>query len=189
MKSSAEELNSHIQAWAKLYGRELNEQAVAVWHKIFARTERSILLEALEKVTAECERMPTPGHLTKAIAQVKENRGTAAQQGTRSCSCELCGGTGYKIVAKPEASDAQYKHYNHAEICGCHPSHATGHSLGPPAFDRNGVPCRIDPSGGDFLYRAVDCAEGREFLVQLAKVAGKSVDDCAEHLQRWTEGA
>jgi hypothetical protein len=70
--SSENLLIEHIKAWGDLYGRRLGVEAAQRWFEIFSNVPPAILEEALVKVTAECERFPTPGHLSKAIAVVRE---------------------------------------------------------------------------------------------------------------------
>lgn len=43
----------------------------------------------------------------------------------------------------------------------------------PEAVDKNGVKCWVDTENGDYLYRAVDCPEGRKFLEKFAELAKK----------------
>jgi hypothetical protein len=41
------------------------------------------------------------------------------------------------------------------------------------AFDKDGVHCQVDPETGEKMYRPQDCPEGREFLLELRRIAGK----------------
>jgi hypothetical protein len=70
---SVEYLENALVDWAALYRRNLKPAEVAVWKRIFIGTDPRILALALEEVTTKAERMPTPGHLTKAIAVVRDN--------------------------------------------------------------------------------------------------------------------
>jgi len=59
--------------WAALYGRDIKQGAIDVWIRIFVNADLHVLAKALELVTETAERMPTPGHLTKAISQVQDS--------------------------------------------------------------------------------------------------------------------
>jgi hypothetical protein len=73
MKDSIELLRSTLNEWACLYGRkEVKDAEFDVWLRIFASERPDVLANALEKVTKECERMPSPGTLTKAIVRSRE---------------------------------------------------------------------------------------------------------------------
>jgi len=72
-KSQQELLRDTLQEWGALHGRKIDEKAMEVWMRIFVNTNPRVLAYALKMVTEECERMPTPGMLTKAIARAKEN--------------------------------------------------------------------------------------------------------------------
>lgn len=65
-------LRDTLQEWGALHGRKIDEKAIDVWMRIFVNANAKVLGRALQRVTEECERMPTPGMLTKAIARAKE---------------------------------------------------------------------------------------------------------------------
>jgi hypothetical protein len=69
---SSELLQDALASWAQLYGKRIGEKEAEVWARIFIKTPANILARALEYVTENAERMPAPGHLTKAIMLVKE---------------------------------------------------------------------------------------------------------------------
>jgi hypothetical protein len=71
-KSSRELLQSTLSDWALLYGRTLSESEVEQWLKIFERYQVQLLSLALGYVTENSERMPAPGHLTKAVILMYE---------------------------------------------------------------------------------------------------------------------
>jgi len=71
-ESSTELLRNTLTDWALLYGRTLSEGEVEQWMRIFARHPVRVLALALEYVTVNSERMPSPGHLTKAITLTYE---------------------------------------------------------------------------------------------------------------------
>jgi hypothetical protein len=54
-----------------------------------------------------------------------------------------------------------------------------------PTRDANKIACLWDPENREHLYRAPDCKEGRNFLAQLGKVAGKSPEQMAKVLEKW----
>jgi hypothetical protein len=66
--SSESLLVERLRTWASLYGREISDDAITIWLDIFKNADPRVLALALEKLTAECERMPSPGSLTKQIA-------------------------------------------------------------------------------------------------------------------------
>jgi hypothetical protein len=66
-------LENALLEWGALYRRKFNTTELEAWKRIFIRTDPCILALALEEVTTKAERMPTPGHLTKAIAVVRDN--------------------------------------------------------------------------------------------------------------------
>ena len=54
--------------------------------------------------------------------------------------------------------------------------------------DGKAVPCSYwSDEPGIPAYRAIDCAEGRAFLAQLAKVSGKTPDECAKLMEKWCQ--
>jgi hypothetical protein len=70
---SEECLEKALVEWAALYRRKMKDNEIAVWKRIFSATDPRILALALEEVTTKAERMPSPGHLSKAIAIVRDN--------------------------------------------------------------------------------------------------------------------
>lgn len=72
MIDSRECLRDAMQNWALLHGKRIDEKAIEAWMRIFVNTNPKVLARSLQRVTEECERMPTPGMLTKAIAKAKE---------------------------------------------------------------------------------------------------------------------
>jgi hypothetical protein len=128
MKDSRELLRDTLQEWGALHGRKIDERAIEVWMRIFVNTNTRVLALALQTVTEECERMPTPGMLTKALAHARER---------------------LQIGDAPKLTYIDGK-------------------------DSSGVPCIFwsDEPYTSPAYRAKDCAEGREFLKTLARVAG-----------------
>jgi hypothetical protein len=170
-KSSLELLHSTLDQWADLYGKRLSKEAIEVWMRIFVNTDARILAPALLRVTESSERMPTPGNLSKAIAIEREKLGFAGQPGERKCACLKCEGTGWEIVDTKQHFTVEHT-YHQAKRCGCHPQHAQVRAE-LEAIDDDGTPCWIDARTGEYLYRADDCPEGREFLAKLRQVAGK----------------
>lgn len=75
---SVELLSESLQAWGALYSRKLPERAIEIWVQIFRDIDPRVLADALQLVTKTAERMPTPGHLTKAISEVREKRGVGS---------------------------------------------------------------------------------------------------------------
>jgi hypothetical protein len=71
-KCADELLLSYLTEWAALYGRKLKQEAINVWMRLFVSVPVGVLVIALEDVTTDSERMPTPGHLKKAISAARE---------------------------------------------------------------------------------------------------------------------
>jgi hypothetical protein len=69
---SSELLEKALTEWGSLYRKKFSEPELLVWKRIFIGTDYRILGLALEHVTVNAERMPTPGHLTKAIAMMRD---------------------------------------------------------------------------------------------------------------------
>ena len=147
---------------------------------LFVSIEPVVLVAALDKITREAERMPTPGMLTKAIAAVRLEKGiNAPQVGERNCTCKKCHGTGFEIFA----DKTQYTsgaNYQFAKKCHCHEQHALNTGC-IEAVDPSGTMCWMDSRTGQYEYRAIDCPEGKKFLSFLARVANKM------DLNKWYE--
>ena len=56
-----------------------------------------------------------------------------------------------------------------------------------PTRDANKVACLWDPEKKELLYRAPDCKEGRGFLAELGKIAGKSPEQMAKSFEKWCQ--
>jgi len=56
-----------------------------------------------------------------------------------------------------------------------------------PTRDVNKIACLWDPEKKELLYSAPDCKEGRNFLAELGRIAGKSPDQMAKVLEKWCE--
>jgi hypothetical protein len=166
--SSDSLLIGKLREWASLYGKTIKAEAIEAWLRIFRTTHPALLAMALEHVTKNAERMPTPGALTHAIALISEQHRGIGVVGERHCDCKDCGGTGFVIKTHPNGGD-----YQQAHKCKCHASHNTSSWEGIDVVDPEGTPCRLDPRTGSYLYRATDCEEGRQFLAKLAEVARK----------------
>jgi hypothetical protein len=54
-----------------------------------------------------------------------------------------------------------------------------------PTRDKQNVACLWDAENAEHLYRAPDCKEGRNFLAELGKIAGKSPDQMARLFEKW----
>jgi hypothetical protein len=75
-KRCAEELLLRfLREWAALYGRKLHQESIDVWMRLFINTPPALLSRALEAVTSESERMPTPGTVKKAIGVARDLHG------------------------------------------------------------------------------------------------------------------
>lgn len=186
-RSPAELLESSIRDWGLLHGKRLTEEALRSWMAIFMSVEPVVLSVALERLTKEAERMPTPGSLTKAIAAVRLEKGiNTPQQGEKQCRCERCKGTGFEIVATQQEYAPGAK-YEFAKKCPCHEAHAINHAH-INAVDPSGISCWIDSRTGEYEYRPTDCPEGRLFLATLAQVAGIPADQAAKYLEKWSTG-
>lgn len=156
-----------LRAWANLYGRKLNEEAIVQWLKIFSTVDSRVLAVAIEKVTKNAERMPTPGMLTKAIASVWDAGVPGVEMPLRfhyDPDCKVCGGTGWMLIPSGEG-------YKSAVPCDCrsvNEKEFIGKRLMPAVgFDPEtleSVNIMVDKMSGKHLYRAMDCPEGREFL-------------------------
>lgn len=137
-----ESLSDTLKTWAALYSKKLDSHAVEKWVDLFVDTDARVLAAALDKLTREAERMPTPGMLTKTISLVVEQH--------------------------PEWQPMQRLRYRSGR-------------------DTQGTACVFwsdDPSVP--AYRAVDCPEGRKFLVEFARVSGKSRDQISKLLEKWS---
>jgi hypothetical protein len=64
-------------------------------------------------------------------------------------------------------------------------THTTGAPRFTPTRDVNKIACLWDPDKKELLYRAPDCKEGRQFLAELGRVAGKSPDQMARVFEKW----
>lgn len=70
MLDSTQLLRNTLFEWAALYGKKLENAEVEAWLRIFVKTKPCVLEKALDQVTRNADRKPTPGHLTKAIQEV-----------------------------------------------------------------------------------------------------------------------
>jgi len=166
-------LRDAIQAWADLHNRNVTEVAMEQWMKIFAGTHPLILARALDRVTVNAERMPTPGTLTKEIsASSLELAGTL--EPVTPCSCMECGGTGFRMAD------------GSAKKCDCHKAHYRGRSVAGhiESSDGEGTPCWFFADEPDVpAYRPQDCKQGRAFLGALANIVGRSPEQAAGLLE------
>lgn len=85
-------LRTSLSQWAEAFGRKLNVNTVEWWLRTFDKENPVVLAKAIELVTRTCERMPAPGTLTKAIADIRET--TQCQPSTKYSYI--------KVVAKDE---------------------------------------------------------------------------------------
>jgi hypothetical protein len=187
MNDSVVLLETFLQKWALVFGRKLPDGAVLAWVEMFAGQDTAVLREALEKVTRESDRMPTPAHLWKAIALVKDARGATVQRGEKYCDCKDCGGYGTRTIDYP-ATDTYPKH-SKAVKCNCHPEHAKPDGYGAPSYDKEGRPCTRNPRTGELTYNTVDPLEGRKFLAKMAEVAQRPIDERAKYWEKWVNQA
>ena len=142
--SSTELLRGFLEQWAALYGKTLNEKAIEVWLGIFCRYDVRVLAPALSELTESIDRWPMPGHLTKIISRLLENKPWLSRS--------------YHVT--PKASEGK---------------------------DKDGVPCWYwSDKPNEPTYRAVDCSEGLVFLAEFAKLSGKTQDECARLMEKWT---
>ena len=169
MTSSHELLIDTLQRWAALYGRKVTEKAIEVWMDIFIRTKPEILNEALQDVTKNAERMPSPGMLTKAIDRVLDRHPELASTLRHSDpACKICHGTGFEIVLFGTQG------YKKAKRCVCWREEAQEYkSQTVYTTDKDGNPCMLDGEREEVLYRAADCEEGRECLATMRRLAKK----------------
>jgi hypothetical protein len=72
-KTSTDALKERLQEWGGLYGRKIGDEAMEVWIRLFAKYPLLLLAKALDQVTRKCERMPTPGNVTRAIEMALES--------------------------------------------------------------------------------------------------------------------
>lgn len=73
--NSASLLIEHLQSWSVIFGRKLTQEASDAWLRLFVNEPSRVIKLALEDVTRTAERMPAPGHLTKAVRAAKEKLG------------------------------------------------------------------------------------------------------------------
>jgi hypothetical protein len=64
-------------------------------------------------------------------------------------------------------------------------SPSTGAPRFTPTRDSRKIACFWDSDAGEHLYRAPDCAEGRNFLAELGKLAGKTPEQMAKSFEKW----
>ena len=69
---SNELLRSTLNEWASLYNKKMLDAEAEIWMRIFRNTPPKVLALALDHLTKNAERMPAPGHLTKAISLTYE---------------------------------------------------------------------------------------------------------------------
>jgi hypothetical protein len=120
VKSSSELLRDSLVSWGQIYNRRLEDQAIEEWMKLFVNTPSRVLGRALDELTRNAERMPTPGMLTKAIGLMRQ-QGSFPGIGVNACTCKKCEGSGYFLEPVPGSP-----RYKQTRRCDCHPSHATG---------------------------------------------------------------
>lgn len=172
-------LHESLRTWAALHGKALKPEAVEAWTVLFVNTPHAVLAKALQNVTEDSDRMPAPGNLKKAIRIVREEM--QVRPPSTNCECKECDGMGWKAVPHPAGGD-----YEMAQRCGCHPEHFSDRET-HDVTDAQGIKCKLELKTGQFLYRAIDCAEGRMFLATLAKVSGKTPEEAAKLMEKWSQ--
>lgn len=175
MKSSIELLEENLRAWCAIYGRKPTMEAIDQWKVIFTESDPSILAEALQMVTTDAERMPTPGMLTKAILLVCDKR-HLPRVSKANPACNKCNGTGFRTISKSDPNLPYVPRF--AQACECagiaRPSAFKTHrAVGKDDETGKSVNILIDEGTGEHLFRATDCKEGRAFLNKLREVSSK----------------
>jgi hypothetical protein len=174
MKSSTELLRDALRVWSEIFGRKsMSEGVVQQWMVIFDKYPALLLAKAIDLVSRTAERMPTPGHLSKALNEIKASLPAVASRREAKQNCSRCHGTGFRIeertgiglpytprVAVPcecrskETSEVQYGYRRVVAR-----DSETGADVDAIVYDG-------DPE--TTCFRAVDCPEGRTFLNMLA---------------------
>lgn len=70
-QKSEELLLNAVTSWAEIFGRKLKPETAKWWLRLFGHDKPTLLARAIEIVTKNCERMPSPGHLTKELEVLK----------------------------------------------------------------------------------------------------------------------
>lgn len=73
MISCEELLRLSLVQWSEAYGRKLKPSTIDWWLRLFEKESPSLLAKAIQKVSLTCERMPSPGHVTKVLSELKES--------------------------------------------------------------------------------------------------------------------
>lgn len=142
------------------------------WIELFEGTDARVLAVALDRVTRDAERMPTPGMLTKAIRAAWDTPPPGVERPLRYSydpNCPNCLGTGYHLKPVPYVEGG----YKQAELCACrteekeHIGPLTKPAVGMDPETGEPVNILVDQLTGQHLYKAQDCPEGRAFLASL----------------------
>ena len=163
-----------LQDWASIYGRKLKEGALQRWIELFSETDVRVLSVALDRVTRDAERFPTPGMLTKAINAVWDSPPPGVGRPLRYSydpSCQSCKGTGWELV--PVNNMPPYK-----QCVPCHCRTEEKEYQGPRSKPSVGmdpetnepVNIMVDALTGEHMYRATDCPEGRGFIAKMREM-------------------
>lgn len=167
---------SSLNAFAALYNRKLNDKAIEVWLRVFRSVPAEVLTKALDRVTATCVRMPTPGEVTLAIRAVYDSQyGGGPRRMEALPECGECLGTGFKVARRVDDRG------NIAVRCNCRTEDTAimEERAGRHYVDTEGedpqtgekIVVRLEPVTGEILYRATDCPEGRDFLIVMRAVS------------------
>ncbi len=175
-------LLTNLEGWAAAFGKRLSPNAIAWWTRLFADEKPWLLAKALDQVTRTCERMPAPGHLTKAIGQVKESMPAPPARREAKQDCKVCQGTGFEIVTRPSYGLPYVPKV--AVPCKCRSQNA---AQAPSPYSYHKVVVKDSENGKDVdaivyddapetvCFKATDCKEGREFMAMLAKWKAEGV--------------
>jgi hypothetical protein len=168
-----------LNAWGAIYGRKMNDAAIAAWTKLFRETPSKILSKALDSVTKEAKRMPTPGDVSEAVNKMYDAKGGKPSRLEANPDCTDCKGTGFKMVTR-KSQDIHTADSLEAAPCKCRTedeetqefraSRRFVPAVGEDPETGAKVPVMIDKESGETLYSPQHCPEGRQFIAAIRKL-------------------
>ena len=159
-------LNDYIGEWCALFNRKPDMAIGDAFFRMFEREDPKLLKIACAVLSATMENFPKPKHLAAALSDAKAtehvNRcGTRFGAGAKRWT-ETVDGSIYSYIGDP-------KGYKALECMKTAPRHEIDRDFS----DAEGISCWFDSTTGAIFYRAKDCAEGRNFIENLRRVAGQ----------------
>lgn len=167
-KRQANDAHVIIAKWltrfCEVYGKTNSPELLATYIEALGDLSVANLTLAFpEAVRRDTGYMPTPGQVRFALQSLHDKFG--AQIPGAHANCKVCGGTGFLTVAARDPLTNQELEGDYKWAVRC----TEAQSSDPPQRE----------------YRAVDCPEGRTFLLKLAEMAGKTRDEIAEYWEKW----